>query len=711
MTPVAFASIASGLFGAERCIAGQLPLGFSALALSVAGLGACPIWHDDAADPPSDRASAAPAMVVLAALIFFRCYRLVPPGLWGDDAINGLLAYDVLDGVVTSPFQLVRHSHSYFHALTNYAIAGSFYVFGASLTTLRLPGIAAGCVTGMAVYGIARQLFGRATAVFCGLLFAAAPVEIAHSKSLTQVVFGLMFQTTAVVAFIRGLQPRRTAWLVAAAVPLAATIYTYHAAKIAPLVLLPLVVAEWRRHGGNRRGLLWAGLVFALCLLPAAQSYWQQPIALTGRAQGVSLMTAMRESGSLRPLALSVAHTLGIFHVEQGPKYHWFGPGHDPALTLIAAALVLHGLVLSLRRRHQLRHQLLLFWFAIGLAPAILSTGAPRGYRALLATPPIFIWVALPLSALWRNGAADRLSRAALKSLAGGLIVASLVFDYNYYFYRTYTHPGARWTLGERLVELARIVRDAGPGWTGYVMSPTFSAQYESTRLLSRMWQLDLVDTASLRDAVSIDPLPARGAIFLTAHGSDAANYALHRYYRRATLHPRYDPAPKSWQWGGFWPYEPMQRRPYPVILGLRVPRQSLARARQRAPQLPLEVTCETEGRTATWREVLPFYSFFADTFPALATCRWSAALIVPPERPIRLHFTDNVGLEVSVDGTLYDDAKLAPGAHRIVMQGRIPRRRLKLRVSWEGPGGERELIPPAAWESLAPTQPPADPP
>ncbi len=395
---LAVAAIGLGLFGALRCIAGELSLGFSALALSVVVLRMTPgLWPIDAA-PYRKQADRLVFAGVLLAIAFFRFHRLVPPGLWGDDALNGLLAFDVIDGVIASPFELVSHAHSWFHALTNYAIAASFLLFGADLASLRIPGVIAGCASGVLVYAIAGRLFDRPTAAFAGLLFASSPMQIAHSKSLTQVVFGLMFLCAGVYAVLRGTEQKSTGWLATGAVGLAASLYTYHAAKLAPLVVLPLLVGPLLRGERTLRSLVPMVAVFALCLLPAVASFWNRPEALLARAQAVSIVDEVRQAGSLEPLLLSAVKTLGIFHVEQGPpQYHWFGPGKDPALTPIAAALVLSGVFASVVGWREARHQLLLWWFAVGLAPAVLSTEAPRAYRALLATPAVFIWAALPL--------------------------------------------------------------------------------------------------------------------------------------------------------------------------------------------------------------------------------------------------------------------------------------------------------------------------
>ncbi len=696
---VAVAALGLGLFGALRCIAGQPAVGFVAMGAAAVALRLTPrVWSAPTPTMAKGASDRLGLFAVVAALCFFRFYRMQPPGLWGDDALNGLLAFDVVDGAIGSPFEIIQHSHSRFHALTNFIIAGSYEVFGADLLALRIPGIVASCLTGLIVYGIARRLFGQPVAVIAGLFFASSPMQIAHAKSLPQVILGLSLQAAGVYALVRAIQDRSARWLIAAAIPLASTIYTYHAAKVAVLVVLPLLVAAARERALGRRAYAAAALVFGACLIPAAISYWHEPTAFLGRAREVTILDEIRKAGSAWPLVPSVARTLGVFHVEQGPEYNWFGPGDDPALTPIMGSLVLHGLLASLLGWRQPRHQLLLFWFALGLAPAAFSTEAPRGYRTLMATPPLFVWAALPLAALWR-AAGHTIARRAAQALVVAMIGASLTFDYYYYFHRTYTHPRSRWTLGERIVDMARLTRARGPGWTAYIMSPTFTAEHESLRLLARMWDLDIRDAPSIHFALFGAALPKQGAIYLTAPGSHYAATILRQQLPQTEDAPRFDPASEMWPWGGSWPYETVPPRREPVVAGVIAPRQSLMTYRSSDKRLPVEVMCEGETGNPRWREPVPYYRFFGDTFAEPLRCKWRGAVHIPPGDRRELHVLAEPSVFVEVDGAAYEPPRpLDPGPHQVEISTSAAAKRITLEVGWKNPGGGVEVVPYRAW-------------
>jgi 4-amino-4-deoxy-L-arabinose transferase-like glycosyltransferase len=373
-------------------------------------------------------------VAVCAVAVFFRFYRMSPPGLWGDDALNGLLAFSVLDGQIRSPFEIIIHSHSRFHALSNYAIAASFELFGAGPATLRLPGIVANTLCVPLLYATFAPLFGARVALLAAFFFSTSAWQLSHAKGLTQVVLGASFQIAGLCLLVRGMTGRRRWMVVTAAVPLALCVYTYHSAKIAPLVALPYFVAATLETPRPRRRTWLVGALslaaLALCLVPAYLSYANNPGALIARIAGTSQLPTIGEQG-WRPLWKSIWRTLLNFHYQQGPlQYHWFGLGFDPTLNWVVGFLALHGLVQTLRHPLRSRNVLLLSWFVIGLAPAVLSTEAPRAYRAFHAAPPVYVFAALPLARLLELHPTSQRIRGYLRTLAILLVLAVPIIVY-----------------------------------------------------------------------------------------------------------------------------------------------------------------------------------------------------------------------------------------------------------------------------------------
>jgi hypothetical protein len=285
------------------------------------------------------------------------------------------------------------------------------------------------------------------------------------------------------------------------------------------------------------------------------------------------------------------------------------------------------------------------------------------------------------------------------------LVAAALFVDFNYYFYRTYTHPDFRWMQGARQVAMAQALRRRGPGWRAYLLSPRFSAEYETMRFLARAWNLNFSDVRALADIAPLDDVPAAGVLFATNPGSHEAGSLLRRFYTDATAQDIEDPAPRSWFFGGDWPYKPQVAHREPVATLIAVSRDELERARaRRGPRwLPARAEYQLrDGAVILRREPPPFFNFFADTFAESFTARFTTAIFVPPPGGYALEVRGGESVEMRIDGV-----PLAPGqalkGGRHVIDLRLPHvaRRLRLWVWWTPPGGAPPPVPADAWRPL----------
>lgn len=645
---------------------------------------------------------------VCAVAVCFRCYQIEPPGLWGDDAINGLLAYDVLDGVIRSPLQLVDHSFSTFHAFSNYLIAGSFLLWGANPLSIRVPGIIANLLAVPLLYGIVSPLFGPRAALIAALFFASSPFELGHAKSLLQNVLGQSFALAGLCLLVQGALRGRPWMLIAAAIPVALALYTYHAAKMVPLIAAfalwqVLRIARARGVARGRIAMVAAG-TFALCAGPAVMSYIAHPDALTGRLSGTGLWGTINAAGTLWPLWDSVWRTLSVFHYQQGPIYHWFGIGTDPGANVIVAGLVVHGLVQSLRRWRQPAHALLLGWFALGLIPGLLSSEAPRGYRIFNAAPVVFVWAALPLARVL--GFASMRGIANVGRVAAlALVLAVPVVDFNYYFYRVYSSGLFRWFQAEPMVAMARELRAYGPGWTGYIVADNFTRSYESLRFLSRAWQLQLRDVANLGDALPVRDLDGDGALFMLMRTPFDSVALMRSLYPGIAADVRYEPVPRSSWLDALFEQVPPPSTPITVAF-FPVSRDTAAAAQG------LNATfVAADGVTVATRvDPQPMLRALADLpiVPAggvqPTNVVWSGSLLAPVDGTYQFRVETTAEALVSI-GSGITATREAPTATRVLAQGLHPVTvaarlgvPLRLQLFWQRPGEGETVVPPAVF-------------
>jgi hypothetical protein len=551
--PIVLVSCGAGIAGAWQWARGAFLPGAILLLVSIALLRwPRSIWTPTLRSDLPERTQRVGLLLVCALAVFFRLYRVEPPGLWGDDAINGLLALDVLDGTIRSPLKLVDHSFSTFHALTNYLIAGAFLLLGIEPYAIRVPGVLLNLLSVPLLYGIVSPLFGPRAALLAALFFASSPFELGHAKGLLQNGVGQSLEIAGLCLLVQGGLRRRRWLLVAAGAPLAFALCTYHSAKLVPLIAAVVLWQAMRCARARRISLAWPVLggtsLFLLCAIPVALGYIKHPAALTDRLSGTSLWATILATQNLWPLWDSVWRTLAVFHYQQGPIYHWFGIGTDPGMNAVLGCFIVHGVAQSLRRWRHPAHAALLGWFLIGLIPGVLSSEAPRGYRILIATPPVYTWAALPLARLLSH-CSDSWTWRAVRAVVLGLVLAVPLLDFNYYFYRVYTSGIFRWYQCEPMVEMARELRSYGPQWVGYLVADNFTAEYETMRFLKRAWNLQVRDVANLGDVLPVRDLTGAGALFMLMRTPFESVALLRSMYPALAPDVRYEPRPRTGWW------------------------------------------------------------------------------------------------------------------------------------------------------------------
>ena len=288
-------------------------------------------------------APAGPARRLRRLAVFFRVYRLNQPGLWGDDAAQRAarlrhlgrqdpLAVPASSGTRTVPFT----------RCPDYPIAAAFWLFGPDLTTLRLPGIVLGALCVPLLYATTAPLFGTTVGLLAALFYASSPPQLTHAKQLVQIITGQFFQLAGLCLLVRGLAGRRTWLVIAAALPLG-RVHLYVSCGQAGAAggtrlrgRRPPLHRRAGRHGTPARGRPRrdAGGIHAG---PAPRRARVRASVPTRSSSG----STTRRSGSssppqhsLWPLWDAVWRTLLLFHYQQGPEYHWFGIGFDPAVNV-----------------------------------------------------------------------------------------------------------------------------------------------------------------------------------------------------------------------------------------------------------------------------------------------------------------------------------------------------------------------------------------
>lgn len=421
-------------------------------------------------------------MVAAAFALRLVAIESLPPGLYRDEAYYGLDAAGVLSG----DLRLYFPANNGREPLFVYWVAGFVAMLGRTPVAVRLAAVAAGALMVAATYAMTARLFGRRAALLAAALAAAAPWPVILGRvgfraGTLPLVLALAVAATARGAQRAGAPDRR--WLAFGGALAGLSLYTYTAARLAPLAVLVWIVwwALSRRGGtGGRfesrptRPIAGAAAVWAAAALlvasPLLATFAMDPEATLGRPGQVSIFAPEINGGDpAAALRRNVAGTLGMVFVRGD-----FIPRHNipdrPIFGPLGGALWLFGAAVALRRRRP-ADGLVLVWTLVMALPTMLAENAPHFLRAAGMLPAVLIPPALGVDSLAGLAGRSRWRRASVALVAAALVAAELSATLAYGRAVAAGGPEAErlgFAFESAAARLAgEVNRDVGAGWQG----------------------------------------------------------------------------------------------------------------------------------------------------------------------------------------------------------------------------------------------------
>ena len=339
------------------------------------------------------------AITLLAALLRLVALDRLPPGLYHDEAYNGLDALGVLRGETPLFFAANNGREPLFIYLAALGVG----LLGPSPGALRVVSAVLGILTVPATYGLGRALFGRRVALLAAALVATTVWTLNLSRVALRAVAAPPLAALALALLWRGLERRRWGLLIAGGAAYGALMYTYLAARVSVVALAAwfLYLAIWHRRRLWGRGVL----VFSLAALAVAAPLGVHLLArgeLFGRAGQVSVFSPAISGGDpWGTLARHAARTaLGFFW--RGDFIARHNVPLRPVFDPLTAVAFLAGAVLAIRSaRRSPAHALTLIWVGTMLLPTVFAEDAPHMLRASGVLPVLLFLPALGLDALY----------------------------------------------------------------------------------------------------------------------------------------------------------------------------------------------------------------------------------------------------------------------------------------------------------------------
>ncbi|HVC33741.1 MAG TPA: glycosyltransferase family 39 protein [Chloroflexota bacterium] len=412
------------------------------------------------------------AAAIAAVLLAAAALRLVglaslPPGLFQDEAINGVNVQTILAGAPRIYYGEREPLFMYLAALVT-------LLLGPTPLALRVTAALSGVVGVAAAGAFGRQLFGRTV----GLLTAAG---VAASLWLTVISrIGLRAITLPAVECLglallwRATRTGRRRDFVLSGAVLGFSLYTYLAARFLPFALAAFVVValvvDRPRMRRQLSGFVVAGIAAVVVCLPLGVYALHRPDMLFGRPDQVALPGG---SAFLPALVANVGRVLGMILVYGDPNWRQNFSG-APVFDPLNGVIFLVGLVVALgygltprgQRRAATADRrpaalLVLVLLVVMLVPSMLSVDSPHYLRTAGAALPIYALWALGLAWLART-ASRVVQRPASDAHASSLAPAP----------DPRGTPRRRWgeaVLLAAIIAVAVGVAFARTGWTYFV--------------------------------------------------------------------------------------------------------------------------------------------------------------------------------------------------------------------------------------------------
>ena len=420
---------------------------------------------------PRTRRAVVPIAVLLLLVVALglRLWQLnsIPPGLWWDEATQGLDAAQLLHGQFRLFFPSALGKEPLYIYLTAPFVAAAYgqpytvRIAGALLSVLMVPALYA---AGRAVFS-GRPRAGTWAGLAAGLLWATNFWAQSISRIGFQVNAFPLVLTTAVLAWLAYVRrPTRSRSLTFGVVA-GLTLYTYLAARFTPMLWLALWLFLPRAsRRAMRPTLRIALLALVLVALPLAIHFAINPADFFGRISTFSAVQGSGAAGQPDTWAWSIEGTLKAFFGLIGDPIARHNLPDQPSFTPVGSALFaigLFGAIIAIVLRRDQGAITVIAWWVMMCIPAILSRSSTPHYPRLFgALPAAILIAALPFGYLvqalrrWRQDAT-----APVMSL---LLAALLVFEAGHtaqaYFVQwgretdLYTaYQQDLWTVGEQV--------------------------------------------------------------------------------------------------------------------------------------------------------------------------------------------------------------------------------------------------------------------
>ena len=433
-------------------------------------------------DSPRRRTILFALIVALAAAVRLVAIGSIPPGMWYDEAINGIDALRIGRGHWPIFFATEMHPREPAYM---YSLAGFFALFGHSVAKARIVSALWGVATVALFYPVAKRLLGGVGwALVATFAISVFRWHVHFSRTVFRTLLAPFFLLGVVWFFLRWRERRRPVDALLCGAMLGGGMYTYISFRLVPVLLGAWVLWLLARGEMNLRrdwrGLAMIAAAASVVFAPLGVDYVRNPWHFHGRTDEVSMFVkqveVMDSAGAkttqeVRKSPSEVMRDVGANARDIALMWTWRGDHvgkHNlplaPVFDWATGALFFVGLGWCLINvtRNQTAF-LVPAWLGLMALTSVFSFGAPNILRMLAAAPAAVLAMVLGMKV-----ADDWLARAHLgvSTRRGILALVLMVFaalQLDSYFRRFPQSPEVRREFNtEMFFDPAQLVLRSG---------------------------------------------------------------------------------------------------------------------------------------------------------------------------------------------------------------------------------------------------------
>lgn len=441
---------------------------------------------------------------ILILAVFVRLWQIetIPPGLYSDEAVNGI---DVIKTLETGDFRVFYPANNGREGLYMWLLALIFKLFGTGFLQYRLLSPIIGTATVASIYFLAKEAFGekrdKYLIALASMFFIATSFwHINFSRIGFRAILMPLVLSLALIFFLRALKNKRLVDFTASGIVFGIGLYTYTGFRMALFIPTTIFILKFVQYGIQKKlfpFLSWRNFknffitdgwwkwtfFFAsmvLVALPLAWYFIQNSADVSSRASGVFVFSRPEP---FKEFLASTMKTLGMFNIKGDMNWRHNDAG-SPQLFFPVGIFFLLGIWILLKELggsilHCIKkgtdisplhasYFVILIAFFVMLLPAVLTwEGIPHALRTLGVIPLVYLAVGLGFSwTLLRIENIYRRRRIPLITLFIFLTVfmggtAILEFDK----YLTWgSKPEVQDAFSKKLVDIAAYLNGTYPG-------------------------------------------------------------------------------------------------------------------------------------------------------------------------------------------------------------------------------------------------------